>query len=148
MKLPLVYYGNPILRQKCARIDAITDEVRQLVADMEETMFAHDGIGLAAPQIGRSIAVFVRNIHTQAANGEWIAGTTEVFINPKIIKYSDLEEWRNEGCLSIPSIYGEVCRPVHITVEATDLEGNRFTNQPTLTRLTLVQLDCESLDLA
>ncbi|MFX6759290.1 peptide deformylase, partial [Acinetobacter baumannii] len=93
---------------------------RQLVKDMEETMFAHDGIGLAAPQVHRSIALFIIHVPKQVGPEEWEDGTTHVFINPKIIKYSDEEWFRGEGCLSIPQVFGTVCRPMHVTVEATN----------------------------
>lgn len=141
MKLHLCYYGNPILRKKCAPVEAIDDELRELVYSMEETMFTHDGIGIAAPQIGKSIALFLVNapdepIHSndddddedeEQPQQENTPSITEVFINPKILSHSE-ETWdRGEGCLSIPKVYGRVTRPLHITVEATDLNGNRFT---------------------
>lgn len=135
MKLPIIYYGNPILRKKCARVDAITDEIRQLVADMIETMRAADnGIGLAAPQVGRSLAIFVTEVPVPVkAEGEqevrWLPGKVRVFINPKLINHSE-EQWdRGEGCLSIPKVYGEVIRPVKVTVSATDLDGNEFQEE-------------------
>lgn len=129
MKLPLAYYGDPILRKKCALVEEINDEIKQLIKDMEETMFAHDGAGLAAPQVHLPLALFITNIPKQVGPEEWIPGTTRVFINPKILEYSQ-EEWlRGEGCLSIPDVFGTVCRPMHIKVEATDLEGNRFIEE-------------------
>lgn len=129
MKLHLAYYGDPILRKKCERVEAITEEIRQLVADMEETMNAHDGVGLAAPQVHRSLALFIVNIPKQIAPEKWAPGITHIFINPKIIEYSEEEWFRGEGCLSIPEVYATVCRPMHIKVEATDLEGQRFTRE-------------------
>lgn len=134
MKLNLCYFGNPILRKKCCPIENIDDEIRQLVSDMEETMFQHDGIGLAAPQIGRSIALFIVNVpdEPQTEDDEEIKpGTTEVFINPKILKHSEDLWVRGEGCLSIPKVYGEVTRPNSIVVEATGLDGKRFTKSYT-----------------
>jgi peptide deformylase len=127
MQLPLAYYGNPILRKKCARVEAIDDNIRKLVKDMEETLLAHDGIGIAAPQVQVSLAIFLTKVPEQTGPEEWKTTDTLVFINPKILKYSE-EEWeRGEGCLSIPEIYGTVNRPLHIQIEATDLEGKRFT---------------------
>jgi len=129
MKLRLAYYGDPILRKKCERIEEITDELKQLVKDMEETMNAHDGIGLAAPQVHRSIALFIVNIPKQVGPNEWVPGRTHVFINPKILDYSE-EEWlRGEGCLSIPDVYGTVNRPLKIKVEATDINGKQFVEE-------------------
>lgn len=127
MKLPLAYFGNPILRKKCERVAEITPDIRQLVNDMEETMIAHDGIGLAAPQVHHSLAIFITCVPIQDdENQQGQSGELRVFINPKILEYSD-EQWiRGEGCLSIPGIYGSVIRPMHIKVEATDLDGKIF----------------------
>ena len=129
MKLPLAYYGDPILRKKGMRVDEINDELRQLINDMEETMLSHDGLGLAAPQVSRSLALFITNIAKQVGPDEWVPGQTRVFINPKILEYSDEEWFRGEGCLSIPGVYGPVQRPMRIKVEATDINGERFTQE-------------------
>lgn len=129
MKLPIAYYGDPILRKKTLKIDAITDEIRQLVADMEETMHAHNGIGLAAPQVHHSLALFITYANEYIDNPipDAPKPLLRIFINPKILEYSE-EVWeRGEGCLSIPKVYGTVYRPVTIKIEATDLEGNKFT---------------------
>lgn len=129
MQLPLAYYGNPILRKKCPRVEAIDDTIRQLVQNMEETMFTHDGIGLAAPQVHHSLALFIVNIPKEISPNQWVPGKTLVFINPKILERSE-EEWdRGEGCLSIPELYGSVSRPLHIKVEATNLDGQRFVEK-------------------
>jgi peptide deformylase len=129
MKLSLAYFGNPILRKKCERVSEITPEIRQLVADMEETMIIHDGIGLAAPQVLHSLAVFIICVPIQISDDEERPGELRVFINPKILEYSD-EEWiRGEGCLSIPGIYGSVIRPMRIKVEAMDLDGKTFVQE-------------------
>jgi peptide deformylase len=129
MQLPLAYYGNPILRKKCPRVEVIDDTIRQLVRDMEETMFTHDGVGLAAPQIHQSLALFIINIPEEIAKDQWKPGKTIVFINPKILEYSE-ETWdRGEGCLSIPELYGTVTRPIRIKVEATNLDGERFVEE-------------------
>lgn len=128
MKLPLAYYGNPILRKKAAPINKITPEIKQLVADMIETMDATKGIGIAAPQVNQSLAVFVTRTPVEQEDGTFIDGpTVRVFINPKIQSYSQEIEADSEGCLSIPKLYAEVFRPIHISVQATDLDGNTFT---------------------
>lgn len=127
MKLPLAYYGNPVLRQKGARVDEINDELRLLVQDMVETMFAERGMGLAAPQVSRSIALFITHVPIEKGEDEWEEGPLRVFINPKIIERSD-EEWiLDEGCLSIPGVRGDVIRPITITIEYTDMMGERKT---------------------
>jgi peptide deformylase len=133
MKLRLAYYGDSILRKKATPIAEINDAIRQLVADMVETMDAHNGCGLAAPQVHQSIRLFITCIPEYIEDKEeksgykMIPGPLRVFINPKIIAYSDECQTDDEGCLSIPDLRGEVTRPLKITIEATDLEGNTFT---------------------
>ncbi len=127
MKLPLAYYGDPVLRKKTTRINAINDELRQLVADMIETMHAANGIGIAAPQVHHSLSLFIICVPTEGPDDTWIPGKLYVFLNPKIISVSE-ELWEHvEGCLSIPKLYGKVTRPLKVKVEYTDLEGNRLT---------------------
>lgn len=126
MLLPLAYYGNPILRKKAAPVKEINDEIRKLVADMIETMKAKDGIGIAAPQVHHSLALFVTRAPVMQADGEWIEGEIRVFINPKISGVSNEQNCYSEGCLSIPKLYGDVYRPNKITVQAQDLDGNTF----------------------
>ncbi len=129
MKLPIIYYGNPILRQKAKPIDHIDDDIRQLVIDMNETVIANNGVGLAAPQIGRSIALFITLIPSYLDDDTVIPGELKVYINPQILEHSQ-ELWPcQEGCLSIPKFWDIIERPLKVKVEATDLNGNRFTEE-------------------
>ena len=92
-------------------------------------MLFHDGAGLAAPQVHRDMTVFLTNIPKQIGPDEWGPNNIRLFINPKIIEHSE-EEWlRGEGCLSIPELYSPIWRPLHIKVEATDINGNVFTEK-------------------
>lgn len=128
MKLPLAYYGDPILRKKGARIEEINDEIRQLVADMIDTMYESNGIGIAAPQVHRSLALFIICRMQKDQEGKWnYTDKTQVFINPKIVSYSEEKTCISEACLSIPKVSGNVSRPYKVTVTATDLEGKEFT---------------------
>ncbi len=131
MKLPLAYYGDPILRKKCEPIEEITDEIRQLVKDMIETLEAQKGVGLAAPQIKRPVALFMTYAPKRDPEDpeKWIPGKLRVFINPKITSYSDETSTYGQGCLSIPKVYGDVTRPFKIVISATDLDGNSFTEE-------------------
>lgn len=131
MKLQLTYYGNPILRKKGVQIQTITDEIVKLVHDMDETMQANNGVGLAAPQINKSLALFIfrEPIYTEDKKVE--EGELRVFINPKIIEYSESLCGYEEGCLSIPGLRSEVIRPMTIKIEATNLKGERFTEELT-----------------
>lgn len=129
MKLPLAYYGNPILRKKATPIEEITDEIHQLVSNMFETMEENDGCGLAAPQVHHSIALFVTCIPHYDEEDNLKPGERRVFINPKIVHYS-LEAWAcKEGCLSIPGLRGEVIRPLKVTIQAMDLNKQIFTEE-------------------
>jgi peptide deformylase len=133
MKLPLAYYGNPILRQKGERVEQIDDELHQLVVDMQETMLANNGVGLAAQQINRKLLLFITQVPQKVSpdpeDHQWVEGPLRVFINPKILDYSEKTWTIEEGCLSIPGVFGEVERPIKIKIEATDLEGNRFEEE-------------------
>ena len=91
---------------------------------MFETMQAHNGIGLATPQVHHTIAVFVMQIPIIQEDDSWEPGQPRVFINPKIISVSEETDTQSEGCLSIPTIYEEVERPIKVRVKATDLDGN------------------------
>ena len=133
MKLDLAYLGNPILRKKGAKISKITPEIVQLVADMADTMIANNGIGLAAPQVNKSLALFITQVPIKVSDDpedhEWEQGDLRVFINPKILDHGSDTWLRDEGCLSIPGVYGSVERPITILIQATDLDGNLFEEE-------------------
>ncbi|NGX42644.1 MAG: Peptide deformylase [Chlamydiae bacterium] len=129
MKLPLAYYGDPMLRKKGVAVEVIDDEIRQLVRDMVDTMIEHNGIGLAAPQVHRSLDIFITAAPNKQPDGSWKPGELRVFINTKILFVSEEKESTSEGCLSIPTLYAEVVRPVKIRIHATDLDGNEFEEE-------------------
>jgi peptide deformylase len=132
MRLPLVYIGDPVLRQKAAEITTITSEIKQLAKDMLETMHATNGIGLAAPQVGQSLRLFVLLVIEEDAKGRVKTEKERVYINPKIEEVSQEVVGMTEGCLSIPGIYvDEVIRPKTIKVTALDLDGNITTEEIT-----------------
>lgn len=112
--------GDPILRQNTVPVKEITDELRTLVADMFETMHHARGIGLAAPQVGRTERLAVIEIE----------GDALVVINPEIVETSGKAK-AEEGCLSIPDIYADVERPKDVVVRAMDLDGNTYELQAT-----------------
>ena len=128
MKLSIVLYGDPILRKKGAPIIEINDFIRSLVSDMMETMHAHEGIGIAAPQVGHSLLLFIT--HSPIFNPDsqdWENEKERVWINPKLIQHSN-EAWKHEeGCLSIPDVRSIVERFSKITVETTNLDGTQET---------------------
>lgn len=129
MKLSICLYGDPVLRKKGEVVKEITDEIRQLVADMIETMDAANGIGIAAPQVGKSIRLFVLRRYIDEPDGKWTTSDPVVYINPKILSISE-EKWvSEEGCLSIPKIRLSVERPLKIKVESTRLDGSHVVEE-------------------
>ena len=129
MKLELTYYGNPVLRKKAAAVEKFDSELTQLVENMIETMNDLRGIGLAAPQVNVSLRIFITKVPIQEENGEWMEGKERVYINPKILSYSEENQTTNEGCISIPKLYMDVIRPRTIRIQAYDLKGNLFEDE-------------------
>src|SRR5690606_1569299 len=126
MKLPIVAYGDPILRKKAEEIDEDYANLKGLINDMFETMYAARGVGLAAPQVGLPIRLFVIDASPFAEDDEDEAGDAtlkdfkKVLINPIIIEEKG-EKWGfNEGCLSIPDINEEVLRPSNVVINYLD----------------------------
>ncbi len=129
MQLKIYRYGHPVLRKRCEPVVEITDEIRQLVADMIETMDQNEGIGLAAPQVGHPIRLFVLRNYIYADEGKWTLSEPKVYINPKLTSPGTEMLSDTEGCLSLPGLRLEVDRPDRITVEAMDLEGKTFVEE-------------------
>jgi peptide deformylase len=127
--------GDPILRQSTEPVKEITDELRALVADMFETMHHARGIGLAAPQVGRTERLAVVEIE----------GEPLVVINPEILETSGKAK-AEEGCLSIPDIYADVERPKDVAIRAMDLEGNSYELQATELLARCLQHEIDHLD--
>ncbi|HET9439767.1 MAG TPA: peptide deformylase [Longimicrobiales bacterium] len=116
MKLDVRILGDPVLREKAAPVVDITDEVRELIRNMFETMYAEEGVGLAAPQVGVSERVIV--IDPQQDDLPAFA-----LINPEILELSKETEKGEEGCLSIPGLRDVVERPQSVVVRGTTPEG-------------------------
>lgn len=116
--LTILNYPDPRLHKVAAPVLEVNDEIRQLVDDMAETMYAAPGIGLAATQVDRHIQVIV--IDTSKEQNDLL-----VLINPNIVAKSGLQEYE-EGCLSVPGVYELVTRAEKITVEALDRNGKKF----------------------
>jgi peptide deformylase len=127
--LKIYYYGHPVLRKRCEPVHEITEEIRTLVRDMIETMDKNDGIGLAAPQVGHSLRIFVLRNYVLLENGQWTLSEPKVYINPKLSNPGKQVVSDTEGCLSFPGLRFSVDRPDKITVEAMDLEGKTFVEE-------------------
>ena len=129
MILPLAYYGDAVLRKKALPVEVFDDDLRKFIEDMEETRASTKALGIAAPQVHRSIRVFVVNIPSKDSNEEYQPGTTRIFINPKILEISEEKWMAQEGCLSIPKLYEDVERPLRVKVEAQDPYGKTFVQE-------------------
>jgi peptide deformylase len=123
MILPIVVYGNPILRKISENITPNYPNVKELIDNMFETMYRAEGVGLAAPQVGLNIRLFVVDtspMHDENEPEPKTVGIKKAFINAKILEYWG-EEWAfNEGCLSLPEIREDVYRPSEIKIEYDD----------------------------
>jgi peptide deformylase len=128
-RLPLYYYGHPMLRKHCEPVKEITDGIRQLVADMILTMDENNGAGLAAPQVGFPVRLFVLRYYIEGPDGHYRLSAPQVYINPKLSNPSQQTIVDSEGCLSFPHLRIDVERPLKITVEATDLNGEAFVEE-------------------
>ena len=123
MILPITLYGDPVLRRVAGNIDLNYSGLYELIDNMFETMHNAEGVGLAAPQIGLPIRVFVVDLSPLAKDEPSLAGFRKAFINAKIVERSGEEELMEEGCLSIPGIHEEVYRKNYIRIQYLDQEG-------------------------
>jgi len=134
MILPIIAYGDPVLRKVGVDIDKDYPDLDILIENMKETMVNASGVGLAAPQIGKAIRLFIINATPFSEDDEleeeertFLATFDKVFINAKILK-EEGDEWAfNEGCLSIPDINEDVFRQEKITVEYLDENFEKHT---------------------
>ena len=135
MILPIVAYGDPVLRKVASEISKDYPNLKELIANMKQTMYNASGVGLAAPQIGKSIRVFVIDASPFADNEdlktiekEQLKNFNKVFINPIILE-EDGEEWAfSEGCLSIPDIREDIYRKESVSFEYFDENFKKHSN--------------------
>lgn len=129
MILDLKYFGDEVLRKKAEPVEKITDEIRELVKNMIATMNRWKGVGIAAPQVGVSLRIFVSNIDFEDDEGEIHFCEPKVYINPVLSNFGEIFVEKSEGCLSIPGLYAPVSRPLRVDVEALNLEEEIFTEK-------------------
>jgi len=120
MILPVTAYGLPILRKVAEEIEKDYPDLDQFIKDMFETMYSSDGIGLAAPQVNRSIRLFIIDGTPFADKMPEMVDFKKTFINPYIIEETGKNVSMDEGCLSIPKIREDVSRPEEVTIEYFD----------------------------
>jgi peptide deformylase len=136
MILPIVAYGDPVLRKVGKEIDKDYPNLKELIANMKETMYNASGVGLAAPQIGKDIRLFIIDASPFGDDEDLsekdrttLKTFKKVFINPKIIEEVG-DEWAfNEGCLSIPDVREDVFRKEKITIEYLDEDFSKHTEE-------------------
>lgn len=128
MILPIIAYGNAVLRKVGQEIDKDYPDLKELIANMYETMYNARGIGLAAPQIGKAIRIFLvdtkQMLDEDPENDSKEKGIKQTFINAKIIEKSGKEWVYNEGCLSIPAVNEDVVRQEKVKIQYYDEDFN------------------------
>ena len=124
MIYPIAIYGNPVLRKKAAEIDKDYPYLQIFIDNMFETMYSSDGVGLAAPQVNKSIRLFVIDAEPMAEDYPDVKGFKQVFINP-VMSDEEGNEWSfNEGCLSIPLIREDIKRKTKFRLKYYDRDWN------------------------
>lgn len=148
--LAMCHWGNPVLRRPCRPVEAVTDELRRLALDMLETMYNANGVGLAAPQVGRGERLCVIDVPEDAEKEEYAEINAAipmplVMFNPEILS-KEGEQTDEEGCLSFPSIHAPVTRADKVSFTFVDATGERrtFTAHGLLARA--VQHELEHLE--
>ena len=122
---PIVEVPDPLLRQKSTPVEKVDDEIRALIADMFETMYAAPGIGLAAIQVGVPKRLLVIDLQEEQGEDGKPVREPRVFINPEILESSEELQVYSEGCLSVPDQYADVERPAVVHARWMDEHGNR-----------------------
>lgn len=142
--LKLCTYPDKILSQKCEKVSEVNDDVRKLLDDMLETMYADKGVGLAAPQIGLSKRIIVID---DKISEDGTPGPHPLYmVNPEIIKKSEETIWFNEGCLSVPGQCAEVERHYAVTVKYLDYNGVEQTLDAEDYLAVIIQHETDHLD--
>jgi len=137
---PIVKYGDPVLARKAEPVAEITDEIRQLIDDMIETMYAAPGVGLAAPQIGVPLRVCVIDISGGRRGGQVIT-----LVNPEFVERTGMQ-LEEEGCLSGPGYHATVARPERAVVRGLNREGEEVTIEGTGLLARALQHELDHLD--
>lgn len=135
--MEVVQLGNPVLREKARPVEVVTDELRAMISEMFDTMIAADGVGLAAPQIGKSLRLFVLIADDDVRR---------VFINPQITATSSELVAYEEGCLSMPKFYEKIMRPESVTIQALNEKGKPFVLEAEGFLARIIQHENDHLD--
>jgi peptide deformylase len=144
--MPLAYYGELILQKEADPVVEIDASTKLLIEEMIETMKASSGIGIAAPQVHRSVRIFIAQPPVEFGEGKLGPGEIEVYINPKLSQPSDEMCQLEEGCLSIPTIRAMVSRPKEITIEYTTLDGSMKQKKTSGWEARVIQHEYDHID--
>lgn len=153
MILPIVAYGTPVLKRKAAEIPADYEDLPGLITNLWETMYAASGVGLAAPQVGLSLRIFVIDASPFAQDEELgreeqaqLKAFKKAFINPRVIEEVG-EEWSfNEGCLSIPDVREDVKRKDQLTISYQNIKGELLTETYTGLAARIIQHEYDHIE--
>lgn len=146
MILPITLYGDQVLRKIAENIDLEYEGLQELIENMFETMYNAEGVGLAAPQIGLPIRLFVVDLSPLSKDEPDLAGFRKAFINARISERSGDEQLMEEGCLSIPGIHEEVYRKNYIRIQYLDKEGVAHDEEYTGYTARVLQHEYDHLD--
>lgn len=148
MILPIVGYGHPTLRKEAQEITKDYPNLKELVANMYETMYAADGVGLAAPQVDLSIRVVVIGFRPYDEKTDSYGEATEqhTLVNPEIVEFGEEKDYFNEGCLSVPDIHEDVLRPTRVKVHYWDEDWVEHTDDATGLYARVIQHEVDHLD--
>jgi peptide deformylase len=136
----ILKYGDPVLHRPAEPVGDLTPELQTLIDDMVETMYAAPGIGLAAPQVGVPLRLFVVDLSVGRASGQLL-----VFVNPVIVEREGMQT-EDEGCLSVPGFNATVVRPARVVVRGLDREGRERTVEGTGLLARAFQHEMDHLD--
>lgn len=134
-------YPHPALKRKAESVAEITPEIRRLAADMAETMYEYDGIGLAAPQVGELVRLITVDI-----SGPEARESLMTLVNPELELIGDYEVESEEGCLSVEDYRAPVTRSERVNLKATDLDGNPVAFEAEGLLAVCLQHECDHLD--
>ena len=138
--LPILSYPDPRLRTIAKPVKEVTAEIKTLIADMIETMYDAQGIGLAASQVDRHIQLIVMDLSEDK-------NSPRVFINPKVTPLVEEKQPYEEGCLSVPEVYDKVERPTKVRIEALDENGNKIRLQPENSSMQPIIVDINDVEI-
>jgi peptide deformylase len=146
MIYPIVVYGSPILRQVAKEINADYPNLKSLVSDMFDTMYKSDGMGLAAPQIGKSVRIFVVDATSLAEEDPDLKDFKKAFFNPKLELLGEETIVMNEGCLSLPKLREDVNRHNKVRIKYYDENWNYFEEEYEGLKARVIQHEYDHLD--